>query len=83
MLRPWRGDVFRRHAHRALAHAAAGSSMEEKMKNLLKDQLKAEHVEVEDISGGCGAMYTIQVVAEVFEGKPRVAQHRMVNEVGL
>ncbi|KAK7474022.1 hypothetical protein BaRGS_00034732 [Batillaria attramentaria] len=52
----------------------------------LMDKLKskfpgAKHVEVSDISGGCGAMYQISIEAEEFRGKRTVMQHRMVNEV--
>lgn len=60
---------------------SSGSETEKKIHDLLHKEFDAEHVVVQDISGGCGAMYTIQVVSSEFEGKNRVAQHRMVNEV--
>lgn len=42
--------------------------------------MKASKAEVEDISGGCGSMYRIEVESPLFKGKPLVAQHRMVKE---
>ena len=62
---------------------SSGSETEKKIHDLLHKEFDAEHVVVQDISGGCGAMYTIQVVSSEFEGKNRVAQHRMVNEVSV
>ncbi|CAF4858074.1 unnamed protein product [Pieris macdunnoughi] len=38
------------------------------------------YVCVEDISGGCGAMYEISVEAKEFIGLSRVKQHRLVTE---
>ena len=47
----------------------------------LQHQLKAEHVKVTDVSGGCGSMFDVEVVSAQFAGQSRVKQHRMVNEV--
>ena len=41
---------------------------EGKMSEVLRTQLEATHVEVEDISGGCGAMYKIDVISPKFKG---------------
>ncbi|CAH4031610.1 unnamed protein product [Pieris brassicae] len=38
------------------------------------------YVSVEDISGGCGAMYEISIEAKEFIGLSRVKQHRLVTE---
>ena len=38
-------------------------------------------VNVEDISGGCGSMYRVEVESPMFSGVSLVKQHRMVNEV--
>ena len=38
------------------------------------------HVEVEDISGGCGSMYQVLVVSAKFEGVGMVSCHRMVHD---
>ncbi|KAI3378752.1 hypothetical protein SNEBB_010391 [Seison nebaliae] len=40
---------------------------------------KAEKIEVEDISGGCGAMYEIRVISNEFTGMNRVKRHQMIN----
>lgn len=40
----------------------------------------ATDIQVEDISGGCGAMYQVHVESEVFKGKRTVQQHMMVNK---
>ena len=51
------------------------------MESTLLDALKATDVKVEDISGGCGSMYRVEVESPMFAGVPLVKQHRMVNEV--
>ncbi|KAI3420319.1 hypothetical protein GPALN_003629 [Globodera pallida] len=38
-------------------------------------------VHVEDISGGCGAMFHVRVESPQFSGVTRVNQHKMINEV--
>ncbi|KAG0206826.1 hypothetical protein BGX28_001811 [Mortierella sp. GBA30] len=35
---------------------------------------------VEDISGGCGSMYQVEVVSSSFKDLSMVKQHRLVNE---
>jgi len=37
--------------------------------------------QVNDVSGGCGSMYAIEIVSQRFEGLSMVKQHRIVNEV--
>jgi BolA-like protein 3 len=48
---------------------------------MLMRELKAEKLEVQDISGGCGSMYGIEVVSEKFRGLSMLKQQRLVNEV--
>ena len=36
--------------------------------------------EVVDLSDGCGAKFSVVIVSDKFEGKPLLAQHRMVND---
>jgi stress-induced morphogen len=38
-------------------------------------------VKVQDISGGCGSMYAIQVESPKFKGLTVIKQHKLVNEV--
>jgi len=40
----------------------------------------ASQIHVEDISGGCGAMYQIYVEDNKFNGLSKVKQHQLVNE---
>ncbi len=37
--------------------------------------------QVQDISGGCGSMYALDIVSEQFKGLPIIKQHRLVNKV--
>ncbi|XP_022340023.2 bolA-like protein 3 [Crassostrea virginica] len=54
---------------------------EKKIISVLKSKFpSATKVEAQDISGGCGAMYTVFVEAAEFKGQRTIKQHRMVNE---
>ncbi|XP_068679429.1 uncharacterized protein [Montipora capricornis] len=46
----------------------------------LKKELDPIHLEVVDFSDGCGAKFSVVIVSDKFEGKPLLAQHRMVND---
>ena len=48
---------------------------------LLNKEFQAQKLEVQDISGGCGSMYGIEVVSERFRGLSMLRQQRLVNEV--
>ena len=58
--------------------SSSSGTPEEKMQAVLRDELGAEFVEIEDISGGCGSMYKMFVVSAEFEGLNQVKQHRLV-----
>ncbi|XP_015584890.1 bolA-like protein 3 [Cephus cinctus] len=59
----------------------AGKQAEQKMINILRNKFpKAEFIEVTDVSGGCGAMFEVNVVAPEFKGLNTVKQHRIINE---
>ncbi|XP_062500337.1 bolA-like protein 2 [Corticium candelabrum] len=45
----------------------------------LKEGVGATHVEVKDVSGGCGSSFEVLVVSSQFEGKPLLQRHRLVN----
>ncbi|KAI9872532.1 MAG: hypothetical protein M1830_001513 [Pleopsidium flavum] len=47
----------------------------------LKKELGPSKLEVQDISGGCGSMYAIDVVSSKFKGLSMIKQHRLVNQV--
>lgn len=60
------------------------SEAEAKLINLLRSRFpKARHIDVVDISGGCGAMYTVYVETSEFRNMRTVRQHQMVNDVLL
>ena len=60
--------------------AGAGADPAQLMSDSLRAALEASHVEVEDISGGCGSMYQVLVVSPKFEGVGMVNCHRMVHD---
>ncbi|KAI4241631.1 MAG: hypothetical protein L6R40_004464 [Gallowayella cf. fulva] len=45
----------------------------------LKEKLGAEHVDIEDMSGGCGQAFNAMIVSQQFEKKNTLARHRLVN----
>ncbi|EGP86700.1 unnamed protein product [Zymoseptoria tritici ST99CH_3D1] len=45
----------------------------------LKEKLEATHVEIMDLSGGCGQMYEAIIVSPQFAKKTTLARHRLVN----
>jgi stress-induced morphogen len=47
----------------------------------LKSSLQPSKLEVQDISGGCGSMYGLDIVSEQFKGLSVIKQHRMVNQI--
>lgn len=47
----------------------------------LKSELEPVKLEVQDISGGCGSMYAIEIESPKFKGLTVIKQHKMVNEV--
>ncbi|KAJ6126717.1 BolA protein [Penicillium sp. IBT 18751x] len=51
------------------------------LKNKLVEQLQAQHVEIEDLSGGCGQAFQAVIVSPQFESKTMLARHRLVNSV--
>ncbi|CAF1054875.1 unnamed protein product [Brachionus calyciflorus] len=54
---------------------------EQKLTNLLRTRFpSAKTIEVVDISGGCGAMYTIYVETSEFKNLRTVKQHQLVND---
>ena len=55
------------------------SEAELRVYNILAEELEPSELEVQDISGGCGSMYGIEVVSEKFRGLNMLKQQRMVN----
>ncbi|KAF2638602.1 bola-like protein, partial [Massarina eburnea CBS 473.64] len=49
--------------------------------NKVKGALEPVKLEVQDISGGCGSMYALEIESAKFKGLTVIKQHKMVNEV--
>ncbi|CAG8627600.1 24534_t:CDS:2, partial [Dentiscutata erythropus] len=47
----------------------------------LSKKFQPTKLHVQDISGGCGSMYAIEISSLQFNGLPIIKQHRMVNEL--
>ena len=57
-------------------------AMEKKLRGALETAEGVVHsVEVEDISGGCGAQYRVECVSDKFAGMNTIKQHRLVNTI--
>ncbi|PBP26608.1 BolA-like protein [Diplocarpon rosae] len=57
------------------------NAKERQIWEMLMRELQCTSLEVQDISGGCGSMYGIDVVSERFRGLGMLKQQRLVNEV--
>ena len=51
------------------------------IKEKLAKELETEHIEVEDLSDGCGGKFQALIVSSKFEGLPLLKRHRLVNSV--
>ncbi|KAL5016775.1 hypothetical protein ScPMuIL_006364 [Solemya velum] len=51
------------------------------IKAKLEKELSTVHLEVEDLSDGCGTKFKAIIVSPQFEGKTLLQQHRLVNSV--
>lgn len=51
----------------------------ESFRDLIKERLNADLVQVEDMSGGCGQAFAVVIVSAVFQGKNKLMRHRLVN----
>jgi len=45
----------------------------------ISHKLEAEHVDIQDLSGGCGQMYEAIIVSPQFTKKTTLMRHRLVN----
>lgn len=48
---------------------------------LRQSSLNPAHVEIQDISGGCGASFAAVIVSDEFQGKGALQRHRLVNGI--
>ncbi|WPH00430.1 BolA protein [Acrodontium crateriforme] len=51
----------------------------EHISSAIKERLGAVHVEISDLSGGCGQMLEAIIVSPQFAKKTTLARHRLVN----
>ncbi|KAH0283887.1 bola-like protein [Aureobasidium namibiae CBS 147.97] len=81
---------FRRHNSTDAATAETPSAVEapdyldEKELHIfqkLAQELQPTKLEVQDVSGGCGSMYALDIVSAKFKGLSVIKQHRLVNAV--
>ncbi|KAK0517523.1 hypothetical protein JMJ35_000678 [Cladonia borealis] len=49
------------------------------LEKTLTEKLNASHVDIEDMSGGCGQAFQAMIVSPQFEKKNSLARHRLVN----
>ncbi|GAA5991689.1 hypothetical protein JCM5350_007318 [Sporobolomyces pararoseus] len=57
------------------------SEGEQLLKSKLESSLSGASVKVQDVSGGCGSFYAIQIEHESFRGLNTIKQHRIVNQL--
>ncbi|KAL7276482.1 hypothetical protein RUND412_000544 [Rhizina undulata] len=78
------------HAKTAPAEETSGSRLQapdhldEKERHIFEKLLKElgpSRLEVQDVSGGCGSMYAIEIASKKFKGLTMVKQHRLVNDI--
>ncbi|KAJ7228954.1 bola protein [Mycena pura] len=55
-------------------------SKEHSIHQKLSERFSPSHLEIEDISGGCGTFFAISIASEVFKGIPMVKQHQLVTQ---
>ncbi|EFA84047.1 bolA family protein [Heterostelium album PN500] len=53
----------------------------EQLENTLKSGFPDSNIIVEDVSGGCGAKFSIVIGSDKFEGVSLLERHRMANDV--
>ncbi|RPA87774.1 bola-like protein [Ascobolus immersus RN42] len=54
---------------------------EKEVFEMLADKLQPTRLEVQDVSGGCGSMYAVEIASPNFKGLTMIKQHRMVQEI--
>ncbi|KAF4662251.1 ATPase AAA domaincontaining protein [Perkinsus chesapeaki] len=64
---------------RFFSSPAATNAYEKSLEALLRATLSATATKVEDVSGGCGSSYRVEVESPKFVGLPKIKQHQMVN----
>ena len=52
---------------------------ESSLTSALQSRLNTSHLQIQDISGGCGQSFTALIVSGDFNGKTALQRHRLVN----
>ncbi|KAK6192228.1 hypothetical protein SNE40_003734 [Patella caerulea] len=55
------------------------SAIQAQIEEKLKSELKTTFLQLEDLSDGCGSKFQAMIVSPLFEGKPLLQRHRLVN----
>ncbi|KAK4143053.1 bola protein [Dichotomopilus funicola] len=58
---------------------AQSAITEDTLRAALVERLQATHVEIQDMSGGCGQAFTSLIISPQFTGKTSLKRHRLVN----
>ncbi|CEP64876.1 Bol3p LALA0_S14e01266g [Lachancea lanzarotensis] len=67
---------------RLIARRLMSSTPEEKLIfDKLSKQLSPKNMHVQDVSGGCGSMFAIDITSDKFKGLTMVKQHKLVNKI--
>ena len=71
----------RLHSHDHAGHSCNGDGKIEVMKSRLVAELSPTVLDIQDVSGGCGAFFKMLVVSDKFDGKTQLARHRLVQGI--
>jgi stress-induced morphogen len=78
--RSFSASLFRRSEAPNVVAPEYLDAAERKIFDTLKETFKPSKLEVQDVSGGCGSMYALDIVSEQFKGLTTIKQHRLVNQ---
>ena len=63
----------------AAANAETAGITPDSLSETLKGKMNISHVDIEDMSGGCGQAFSAIIVSPDFEKKSLLQRHRLVN----
>ncbi|KAF1356569.1 bola protein [Delphinella strobiligena] len=63
----------------ATQNQASSGVTPDTLRATLEQKLEAQHVDIVDLSGGCGQMFEAIIVSPHFAKKTTLARHRLVN----
>lgn len=63
----------------AAATAEAAGITPESLSATLREKMNIQHIDIEDMSGGCGQAFNAIIVSLDFEKKSLLQRHRLVN----